>query len=76
MNIFSNRISLISICKESLGQNMDNGNWKFSKELHKKCLELIPNTSYCIIHRFNEYFQGQYQFHELYKCQGRYGFEP
>jgi len=73
MNQSYNRISLMSVLKERLGLNMVNGFWKFSKVEHNKCLELIPHTSYCIIHRFNEYFQGKYQFQELNKCQGRFG---
>ena len=72
MNQIYNRISL-SILKESLEQKMSNENWKFSKEVHNRCLELLPHTSDCILHRFNDYFQGQYQFYELNKCQGRFG---
>ena len=63
----------MSILKDKFEENMANENWKFSSEVHNQYLELIPHTTDCIIHRFSDYFKGQYQFHELDKCQGRFG---
>ena len=66
-------LTMFSTCKMAFGQYVDDGIKRLHEKLHIQNMEIKPHTSYCIVHRFYEFFRQRYDLEEIYKCKGRFG---